>query len=364
MPLRDDVENFIKHGSPRELTDLLEACAKDGSLEALVCVTRMFEDMYGGITFNFELKAPAAWELACWGKRGLDQLVEATLKAPTSKNVSLCLQILTLLASGNDFSVAPLFCDECRRAKLQALLRSDPALRSHARSKLLDFVLSVTDEDELLDMVSAGFSRAAFSTSSGTAPAKELFAALSARWLTISEPLLQRYEALIASRPDDEPSFQSFLTDHPQVLDPMAAEIWPKPNLHGAQIPDFVIRRFDNSYVVVEIEAPAKQLVTSTNQMSSWVTHAAAQAAEYRRFVERLPSVQAHFPDLDQVACLVVVGVEQGLNAQQQQTLRNYNREHYGLQVVGFDWLVRRARAIRENLIKVGVAVRQHARVT
>ena len=51
----------------------------------------LFEDMYGGMTFNFELKAPAAWELACWGEQGLDQLVAATLKAPTSKNVSLCL---------------------------------------------------------------------------------------------------------------------------------------------------------------------------------------------------------------------------------------------------------------------------------
>jgi hypothetical protein len=104
--------------------------------------------------------------------------------------------------------------------------------------------------------------------------------------------------------------------------------------------------------------------VTSTNQMSAWVTHAVAQAAEYRRFIERLPTAQTHFPHLDQVTCLVVIGLEHALNANQQQALRNYNREHYGLQVVGFDWLARRGRAIRENLIKTGVAVRQHARIT
>jgi hypothetical protein len=67
MALRDDVEEYIKHGHPRDLPKLLEACRRDGSLYALVCVTRMFEDMYGGITYNFELKAPPAWELACWG---------------------------------------------------------------------------------------------------------------------------------------------------------------------------------------------------------------------------------------------------------------------------------------------------------
>ena len=308
MTLRDDVESYIKHGGPRNLNDLLEACTKEGSLEGLMCITRMFEDMYGGITFNLELKGPPAWELACWGERGLDQLVEATLKSPKSKNLSLCLEILTHIASGYDFRVAPFSCDEPRRAKLHTLLQTNPALHAYARSKLLAFVLAIDDEDELLDIVAQGFNRTAFS---GTKPARELFAALSTRWLTIGEPLLLGYESLIASRADDEPAFQRFFTEHPQILDPMAAEIWPQPDLHGAQQPDFVIRRFDNSYVVVEIETPGKQLVTSNNQISSWVTHAAAQATEYRRFIERLPAVQMHFPYLDQVLCFVVVGLEE-----------------------------------------------------
>jgi len=362
VALRDDVEEYIKHGHPRDLDDLLDACAKDGSLDALVCVTRLFEDMYGGITFNLQLKAPPAWELACWGERGLDQLVAATLKAPTSKNVSLCLQILTTVAAGLVANEPPVFCDQSRFARLDALLKTSPELQSYARSKLLAFVLSVEDEDDVIEMVHSGFSSASFSRG-GIAAAKELFAAVSARWLTISEPLLRRYEALIADRPDDEPAFQAFFTEHPQLLDPMAAEIWPQPDLHGALIPDFVIRRFDNSYVVVEIETPAKLLVTSGNQLSSWVTHAVGQAAEYRRFIERLPAAQTHFPDIDEVACLVVIGLENGLNPDQQQVLRNDNRQRHGLQVVGFDWLARRGHAIRENMIKMGVEVRR-TRVT
>lgn len=362
MALRDDVERFIKGGHPRELDGLLDACTKDGTLDALVCVTRLFEDMYGGMTFNFELKAPAAWELACWGEQGLDQLVAATLKAPTSKNVSLCLQILTILAAGHRLEERPTFCDDARVARLNALLERNPALRSYARAKLVAFVLSVEDEDDFIEMVATGFSRASFSLQ-GIGPARELFAAVSARLLTISEPLLKRYEALITDRPDDEPAFQAFFTEHPQLLDPMVAEIWPQPDLHGALIPDFVIRRFDNSYVVVEIETPAKQLVTSGNQLSSWVTHAVGQVAEYRRFIERLPAAQTHFPDIDEVACLVVIGLENGLNPDQQQVLRNDNRQRHGLQLVGFDWLARRGHAIRENMIKMGVDVRR-TRVT
>jgi hypothetical protein len=362
VALRDDVEEYIKHGHPKELYALLDACAKDASVDALVCVTRLFEDMYGGITFNFELKAPAAWELACWGEQGLDQLVAATMKAPASKNVSLCLQILTALASGQTFEEPPLFWSKSGSVRLGTLLKTNPSLRNYARSKLIAFLLSVEDEDDLIGMIATGFSRASFSNG-GTGAAKELFAAVSTRWLTVSEPLLSRYEALIADYPGDEPAFQAFFTEHPQVLDPMAKEIWPEPDLHGALIPDFVIRRFDNSYVVVEIETPAKQLVTAGNQLSSWATHAVAQVAEYRRFIERIPTAQTHFPNIDEVTCLVVIGMEGGLNPDQEQVLRNDNRQRHGLQVVGFDWLARRGRAVRENMIKMGVEVKR-ARVT
>ena len=67
-------------------------------------------------------------------------------------------------------------------ARLEAVLQNNPSLRDYARSKLLSFVLSVTDEDDLLQMIATGFSRASFSLN-GTAPARELFAAIAARWL-------------------------------------------------------------------------------------------------------------------------------------------------------------------------------------
>ena len=106
MVLRERIEDYIAHRADvRELHDLLDECRRERNLEALLCVRRLFEDMYGGFTFNFELKAPAAWELACWGERGLDQLTEATLKNPASKNVSLCVQILSHIAA--DLTTSP-----------------------------------------------------------------------------------------------------------------------------------------------------------------------------------------------------------------------------------------------------------------
>ncbi|MDB5601161.1 MAG: hypothetical protein JWN71_3205 [Xanthobacteraceae bacterium] len=361
MSLRADTEAYIQSGGPCELEAILEACRNDGSLEALLCVTRLFEDMYDGITFNMELKAPPAWELACWGRRGLDQLVAATQKNPTSKNRSLCIEILTAVASKTDLSERVLFLSADCAKRLQTVIDADPELSDYARSKLTEFILSVEDEEELISIAGSGFSLSAWSAN-GSRQAKELFAAISTRWLTVSAALLKRYETLLTSHAGDERVFQEFFTQHPQFLDPMAAEIWPQPNLHGAQFPDFVIRRFDNSYVVVEIEAPGKMMVTSENQLSAYVTHAVAQVTEYRRFLERIPGAEQHFPEIDEVSCLVVVGLEASLNDKQRQALRNENRQRHALQVVGFDWLAKRSEAIRQNMISVGVTVR-HVRV-
>lgn len=98
--LRDRVEDFIAgESSMRTLHILLDECRCQGDIAALLCTRRLFEDMYGGATFNMQLKAPAAWELACFGKIGIDQLVEAALANSTSKNVSLCVQVLSHIAS-------------------------------------------------------------------------------------------------------------------------------------------------------------------------------------------------------------------------------------------------------------------------
>jgi hypothetical protein len=75
--LRDKVEDFIANrANPTELHELLSECMDDGSVEGLACVRRLYQDMYGGITYNFELKAAAASCLLFWGEAGLQALID------------------------------------------------------------------------------------------------------------------------------------------------------------------------------------------------------------------------------------------------------------------------------------------------
>jgi hypothetical protein len=139
----------------------------------------------------------------------------------------------------------------------------------------------------------------------------------------------------------------------------MALQVWPKPDLHGAKEPDFVIRRIDDSYIVVEIETPAKPLVTGGGQVSAQVTQAVTQAMEYRTFLlERFPQAATFFPEFRNPECLVVIGMERDLSEDQRRALLRENQHRQGVHIVGFDWVAQRAEAITNNIINTDLAVR------
>jgi hypothetical protein len=87
MELTKWVDTFIERGDPRGLPELLTRCLAEPGLVGLAAMQRLSEDMYGRITFNTELKAPAAYCLVAWGVAGLDAIVEAAKRTPELKNI-------------------------------------------------------------------------------------------------------------------------------------------------------------------------------------------------------------------------------------------------------------------------------------
>jgi Domain of unknown function (DUF4263) len=352
--LRDKVEDFIANrADPPELHELLSECMDDGSVEGLACVRRLYEDMYGGITFNFELKAPPASCLLFWGEAGLQALIDGANATPTSKNTSLCVQILSSIAAGRPFPLLSFIRDTRIEERIRTVHAKLAGIDEFARKMLVQFVLSRESDDEVASLDG----RVSMGDDENMGAAKELFAAISTRWLAVGEPVLREFESLIAEHPDDEPEFQKFLTTHPQLLDPMAIQVWPQPNLLGSRYPDFVVRRADNSYLVVEIECPAKSVIRG-GQASAAVTHAEQQVTDYRDYLmRRHQDAIQHFPDFNDPDCLVVTGLERELDENQIAILRHLNRHRVRLRIVGFDWLVDRARNIANNITRHRVEV-------
>jgi len=122
--------------------------------------------------------------------------------------------------------------------------------------------------------------------------------------------------------------------------------------LWGAKEPDFVIRRADDTYVVVEIECPAKLLVTSTGQLSAETSHAVHQVLDYAdKLAQRQEISSATFPRFRAPECLVVNGLEDPLTPEQKRMLVLENSHRRGVRIAGFDWLITRARATATNFV-------------
>ena len=92
---------YLEKGKVDEGDAILRECLADGGAQALAAVQLLAEDMYGGVTYNFELKAPHAYALLRWGEQGLSALVEMATRSPTSKNVSICMSLLAAVAVGS-----------------------------------------------------------------------------------------------------------------------------------------------------------------------------------------------------------------------------------------------------------------------
>jgi hypothetical protein len=142
--LRDRVEDFIAHRAhPEELYELILECINDATVEGLACVRRLYEDMYGGITFNFELKAPAAACLVFWGEAGLQALVDGAKSSATSQNVSLCVQVLATVASGRAIPFISFLSDARIAEKIESEHAKLKGIDEIARVLLTQFVLSL-----------------------------------------------------------------------------------------------------------------------------------------------------------------------------------------------------------------------------
>jgi hypothetical protein len=361
MALLEDIEAYV--GRPQTLPrgiQLMEACVATGGAAGAYGLRRLAEDDYGGMTFKYEVQAPAATCLLLFGAIGLGELAALARADLDSRSATLAMELFASISAGS--AIAPMsFLPHGGLADaLAAKLAAEPELRDVAHKRLVEIVLAYDNDDDVCFRVGSALTNL---TTSETPAAKALFTALAARWTAVSAPTLAQFDDLIRTQPNDEPAFQAFLNEHPHLIDPFAIEVWPEPDLFGFQAPDYVVRRADNTYLVVEIECPGKQLVTQAGQIGADVTHAVAQATGYERYLmSKYADLRTAFPGWEQPDLLVVCGLEASLSAIQVTGLRDYNRRS-GVRVVGFDWLGARARAVSANFIRGGVRLQEGLRL-
>jgi hypothetical protein len=170
----------------------------------------------------------------------------------------------------------------------------------------------------------------------------------AAIWLT--QTLVDEFAALIAQQAP-EADYQAFLQAHPVLLDPLAAEVLPTAPLGLEFKTDFVLRRHDDRYVVVEIEKPHDSLLTSKHDLTAAFTHAVGQVLDFQQWVaDNAAYAQKSFPGIASPSGLLVMGRRDGLSERARSKLNRWQTNSRHIELVTYDELLARGTALLRSL--------------
>ncbi|MCY1642123.1 Shedu anti-phage system protein SduA domain-containing protein [Methylorubrum sp. SL192] len=300
---------------------------------------------------------PAYASLAAWRQDGFAEIVRIALSGDSVKIKSAALTVLSAIAEKGCVPPSIMIGEELARIVNIKLSDED---RPDARRALTSMVMQIPTED-LIIPISQSFIHYAMG---GTDAPYILTSAISSKWLKFGPAVLDRFEEMLVTDADNEPAFQAFFTAYPQMLDPMVVRAWSQPDLHGAEEPDFVLQRADDTYLVVEIETPGKLLIRQDGQLAAEATHAEKQVNDYATFLnERIGEARRVFPNYRPADKMAVIGLQRSLTDVQARALSATNEARHKLVTVGFDWLLDRARRVLQNLSEGEIQIVERGRM-
>lgn len=178
--------------------------------------------------------------------------------------------------------------------------------------------------------------------------------------------ILGEYESLLASNPEREETFQTFLKTYPFLLCPSLVEKWPKLQL-GAKVTDFVFRDGTGDYTLVELERPNLPLFTKSGDLSQWVNHAHGQITDWKRYLEdNLSTVQRELslPGITaNPKAILVIGRASTLTDENIRKLRAVESQSPKLKIMTYDDVLLNAKAMGENIFGPAEIVGSNTRV-
>ena len=171
--------------------------------------------------------------------------------------------------------------------------------------------------------------------------------------LVLNRVILERFEQLVGSSPKKEEDLHRFLVDHPILLDPLAVELKSKHQLGTEFITDFVLRRINDEYVLVEIENSTDRLFKKDGSFTADLTKAVAQVRDFQGWVsDNISYAQSKLPEIRHPWGLVVIGLRRDLGPEMVRRLGEENFSRRGhIRIVTFDDLLDQATAVYRNML-------------
>jgi hypothetical protein len=336
---------------PIPVSDVLSAiqlCARIARPIDLDVITKLAN--LSGV-MDEQISAPAIFSLIAWQIEGLKKLFEIVL---TGFNSDIAQAIIFYIAAGQDIKQLKVPCvpdgwhEGCNititkdvSSMAQVLVRRmviDQSVDKPLRHRLLNN-LALQDSFKTLP---GSFSMVDY-----------FFESLIDNRISINSHLLEEFKRILDSRPTREEDLHQFLFDNPILLDPLALEIRSKHELGSEYITDFVVRRANNEYVVVEIEKSTDEIFTRKGVFHSNLTEAVSQVRDFQLWInDNIAYAQSRLPAINRPKGLLVIGRESQLTKGLRRKLdeENYSRRGH-ISIVTFDDLLNQAKAIYDNML-------------
>lgn len=182
--------------------------------------------------------------------------------------------------------------------------------------------------------------------------ARAIYKIFTESTIKINKKMISDFNKLI-NQNNREEVYQEFLTKNPVLIDPLAKLIIPKQKLGVEYITDFVLRKFTDEYVLIEIEKPSDRIFNASNDFTSRFTHALGQILDFQEWVEaNIAYAQKHMPNIISPTGLLIIGLSSELTTLQKSKLRRFNVNNNGkVRVICFDEIVENANKLYNNIV-------------
>ena len=163
--------------------------------------------------------------------------------------------------------------------------------------------------------------------------------------------LLSEFETLLTGA--EEPMHQ-FLKKNPILLYPTYDRLWSKVPF-GERVSDFVVRESPDDYVLVEIEAPHRELFRRDGHLRHEFTHAIGQVTDWLAYLaDHRAEIEAKY-DMRGISVsprgLVVIGRSGGLTDEHRRKLATIQERQPRLRILTYDDVIANARAVFEKIL-------------
>jgi len=178
--------------------------------------------------------------------------------------------------------------------------------------------------------------------------------------MILNKEILEGFERLLEQSPEREEKLHKFLIGHPVLLDPFVTELRSKHELGDDFITDFVIRRSNDEYVLVEIENSTDRLFNQNGTFSAELNAAIGQVRDFQAWVsENIAYARKKLPDIAHPEGLVVIGRRIGLLPDMQKRLAEENFSRRGhIKIITYDDLLAQAHTVYRNALERPVILR------